>query len=104
MEAGDTTRNLVLFVGREGVSGLEIFPFSLFVSNKYPLSFFTTRHERKVGLPYPHGEFVHQKSPAATNSSIAHEQKDMNEVEDRAHTGRHATVFFEFALFENLSG
>lgn len=39
MDAGDTTHDLVLFVGQEEVLGLEMSPFSLFVSNVYPLSF-----------------------------------------------------------------
>ena len=43
-----------------------------------------------------------KKSPAATNSSVAHEQKDVNKVDDRARTGCYAAVFFEFALFKNL--
>ena len=43
-----------------------------------------------------------KKSPAATNSSVPHEQKDVNEVVDRACTGCTAAVFFEFAFFKNL--
>ena len=88
--------------GSLGFRNLSLFPVR---KQQVSIQFFTTRHERKVGLPCPHGEFVHQKSPAATNSSIAHEQKDVNEVDDdRTRTGCNAAVFFEFALFENLGG
>ena len=48
------------------------------------------------------GNLYPKKSPAVTNSSVAHEQKDVNEVDDRARTGSNAAVFFEFAFFENL--
>ena len=45
-----------------------------------------------------------KKSPAATNSSAAHEQKDVNEVDDRAHTRCNTAAFPKFALFGNLGG
>ena len=52
---------------------------------------------------YVHTENLYtKKSPAATNSSVAHEQEDVNEADDRACTACLAAVFFEFALFENL--
>ena len=43
-------RDLVLFVGWEEVSGLEMSSFSLFVSNKYPLSF--SRRDTSGKLAY----------------------------------------------------
>ena len=67
--------------GSLGFRNVSLFPVR---KQQVLTQFFTTRHERKVGSPCPHGELVHQKSPAATNSSIAHEQKDVNEVDDRA--------------------
>ena len=67
--------------GSLGFTNVSLFPVR---KQQVSIQFFTTRYERKVGLPCPHGEFVHQKSPEATNSSTAHEQKDVNEVDDRA--------------------
>ena len=48
------------------------------------------------------GNLYPKKSPAATNSSVAHEQKDVNELDDRTRTGCDTVVFFEFALSKNL--
>ena len=50
------------------------------------------------------GNLYIKKSPAATNSSVPHEQKVVNEVDDRAYIRCNTAVFFEFALFENLGG
>ena len=44
----------------------------------------------------------HKKSPAAMDSSVAHEKKDVNGVNHWADTGCNVAMFFEFALFKNL--
>ena len=81
---------------------MEASPFYLFISN----SVFATRQEEDLEVAYHvhTGNLYTKKSPAATNSSVVHEQKDVNEVDGRACTGCYAAVFFEFALFENLGG
>ena len=50
------------------------------------------------------GNLYIKNLPAATNSSVPHEQKDMNEVDDIAYIRCNTAMFFEFALFENLGG
>ena len=50
------------------------------------------------------GKLYTRKSPAAANSSVAHEQRDVNEEDDRAYIRCNTAVFFEFALIENLGG
>ena len=50
------------------------------------------------------GNLYTKKSPVVTNSSVAHEQKDVNKVDDHVCTGCNAAVFFELAFFENLCG
>ena len=58
---------------------LEASPFYLFISNKYPLSF---RNEPRGGMAYHvhTGNLYTKKSPAAMDSSVAHEKKDVNGV------------------------
>ena len=48
------------------------------------------------------GNLYTKKSPSVMNSSVAHEQKNVNEVDDRACTRCNPAAFFEFAIFENL--
>ena len=65
---------------------LQVSPFSLFISN---LVFMTRQEEeeRESWLTMSTANLYTKKSPAATNSSVAHEQKDVNEVDDCARTG-----------------
>ena len=48
------------------------------------------------------GNLYTNKSPAAMNSSVAHEKKDVNGVNHWAYAGCNVAMFFEFSLFNNL--
>ena len=48
------------------------------------------------------GNLYTKKSPAAMNSSVAHEKTDVNGVNHWAHAGCNVAMFFEFALFKNM--
>ena len=67
-------------------------------------SVFTTRGEGKLAYHAHTGNLYTKKSPTATNSSVAHEQKDVNEVDDRAHNRCNTAAFSKFALFGNIGG
>ena len=95
---------LGITVGWEEVSGLEASPFSLFISKSVSRRDKRRKERRKVAYHVHTRNLYTKKSPAATNSSVAHEQKDVNEVDDRARTGCNAAVFFEFALLEWVIG